>query len=188
MDSRTGFGSLAAISPAKSARLVRHPCGLCDPGLRRRRQAGDRLHPAPPSVLGEAAWAKLVELGRTLGKPLVMRMNLNRQSTGEAWTWHKNLMRTLSPIVDCGVHYVDIMCLISGARPVKVHAMGARLSDEIGPRLVQLRPAPGEHCRRTAAQQGSGRGDLLGSGLPLERTRFGRSGPSAFSKIARDRL
>ena len=79
------------------------------------------------------SWAKLVELGRTLGKPLVMRMNLNRQSTGEAWTWHKNLMRTLSPIVDCGVHYVDIMCLISGARPVRVHAMGARLSDEIAP-------------------------------------------------------
>ena len=79
------------------------------------------------------SWAKLVELARTLGKPLAMRMNLNQQSTGEAWTWHKDLMKSLSPIVDCGVHYVDIMCLITGARPVRVHGIGARLSDEVAP-------------------------------------------------------
>jgi predicted dehydrogenase len=56
------------------------------------------------------SWAKLFEIGRTLGKPLVMRMNLNQQSSGPAWTWHKNLMESLTPIVDCRVHYVDIMC------------------------------------------------------------------------------
>ena len=77
------------------------------------------------------AWTKLTELARTLGKPLVMRMNLNQQSVGPSWTWHKNLMRTLSPLVDCGVHYVDVMCQMTGARPVRVHAIGARLSDEI---------------------------------------------------------
>ncbi|MGH7154517.1 MAG: Gfo/Idh/MocA family protein, partial [Acetobacteraceae bacterium] len=38
------------------------------------------------------SWTRLVELARTLGKPLVMRMNLNQQSVGETWTWHKNLM------------------------------------------------------------------------------------------------
>ena len=76
------------------------------------------------------AWAKLVELGRTLGKPLVMRMNLNQQSSGVAWTWHKNLMESLTPIVDCGVHYVDVMCQLTGSRPVRVHAIGARLSPE----------------------------------------------------------
>ena len=79
------------------------------------------------------SWTRLVELARTLGKPLAMRMNLNQQSTGEAWTWHKDLMKTLSPIVDCGVHYVDIMCLITGAKPVRVHGIGARLSDEVAP-------------------------------------------------------
>ena len=42
-----------------------------------------RVHPA---------WQKLVEIGRGLGKPLVMRMNLNQQSTGQAWVWHRNLM------------------------------------------------------------------------------------------------
>jgi len=76
------------------------------------------------------SWAKLVEVGRTLGKPLVMRMNLNQQSSGPAWNWHKNLMESLTPIVDCGVHYVDIMCQLTCAKPVRVHGIGAKLSGE----------------------------------------------------------
>ncbi|NDV18694.1 gfo/Idh/MocA family oxidoreductase [Pseudodesulfovibrio sp. JC047] len=79
------------------------------------------------------SWTKFVELAQGLGRPLVMRMNLNQQSRGSEWSVHKHLMETMSPIVDCGVHYVDIMCLMCGAKPVKVHAMGARLSDEIAP-------------------------------------------------------
>ena len=79
------------------------------------------------------SWMRLVEIARGLGTPKVMRMNLNQQSTGEAWDWHKNLMASLSPIVDCGVHYVDVMCQITGARPTRVQAMGARLTDEVAP-------------------------------------------------------
>ncbi|WP_259780130.1 Gfo/Idh/MocA family oxidoreductase [Aestuariispira ectoiniformans] len=78
------------------------------------------------------SWAKFVELSQTLGKPLVMRMNLNQQSSGETWGVHKNLMKSLSPIVDCGVHYLDMMCLMTRAKPVSVHAIGARLTEEIG--------------------------------------------------------
>ena len=40
-------------------------------------------------------------------------------------------MQTTSPIVDCGVHYVDVMCQITDAAPVEVRGMGLRLSDEI---------------------------------------------------------
>ncbi|MCP4249248.1 MAG: Gfo/Idh/MocA family oxidoreductase, partial [bacterium] len=79
------------------------------------------------------SWTKLIELAQGLGRPLVMRMNLNQQSTGSTWEHHKILMESLSPIVDCGVHYVDVMCQITGARPARVHAIGARLSDEIAP-------------------------------------------------------
>ena len=32
---------------------------------------------------------------------------------------HKRLLRRFSPIVDCGVHYVDVMCQITRARPVQ---------------------------------------------------------------------
>jgi predicted dehydrogenase len=81
-----------------------------------------RVHPA---------WVRFIEIARTLGKPLVMRMNLNQQSRGTAWQSHRNLMDSMSPIVDCGVHYVDVMCQMTGARPVRVSAIGARLTDDV---------------------------------------------------------
>ncbi len=77
------------------------------------------------------SWVKFVELTGELGKPLVMRMNLNQQSDGSMWTLHRNLMNSLSPIVDCGVHYIDVMCQMTRSRPVQVYAIGARLTEEI---------------------------------------------------------
>jgi predicted dehydrogenase len=77
------------------------------------------------------SWLKFIELARTLGSPLVMRMNLNQQSAGPQWQTHRQLLRSMSPIVDCGVHYVDVMCLMTRSRPVRVSAIGARLTDEV---------------------------------------------------------
>lgn len=77
------------------------------------------------------SWIRFVELAQDLGKPLVMRMNLNQQSKGVMWDVHRNLMKSLSPIVDCGVHYIDVMCQMTGAKPVQVSAIGARLTEEI---------------------------------------------------------
>jgi predicted dehydrogenase len=82
-----------------------------------------RVHPS---------WEKFIELGRSMGKPLVMRLNLNQQSSGDAWFWHRNLIDSLIPIVDCGVHYVDVMCQLTGAKPVRVHGIGAALWAEAG--------------------------------------------------------
>eukprot|EP01093_Parvamoeba_rugata_P016263 TRINITY_DN5983_c0_g8_i2.p2 TRINITY_DN5983_c0_g8~~TRINITY_DN5983_c0_g8_i2.p2 ORF type:complete len:356 (-),score=76.89 TRINITY_DN5983_c0_g8_i2:126-1193(-) len=79
------------------------------------------------------SWEKFVEIAKTLGKPLVMRMNLNQQSSGAFWETHKRLLNSVSPIVDCGVHYLDIMCLMTGAKPVSVNAIGVRLSDDVAP-------------------------------------------------------
>ena len=81
-----------------------------------------RVHPA---------WQKFIEVAQQLGKPLVMRMNLNQQSRGKDWATHRNLMNSISPIVDCGVHYVDVMCQMTGSKPVRVSCIGARLSDEL---------------------------------------------------------
>jgi predicted dehydrogenase len=78
------------------------------------------------------AWKRFIEEARQLGKPLVMRMNLNQQSSGAQWEVHKRLMQSTSPLVDCGVHYVDAMCQMTRSRPVRVQAIGARLSEEIG--------------------------------------------------------
>ena len=79
------------------------------------------------------SWVRLIEEARGLGGPYVFRLNLNQQSSGAEWETHKALMQTTSPIVDCGVHYVDVMCQITDAAPVRVHGMGLRLSDEIAP-------------------------------------------------------
>jgi predicted dehydrogenase len=79
------------------------------------------------------SWMKFIEVAHTLGKPLVMRMNLNQQSSGKEWATHKGLLKSMSPIVDCGVHYVDVMCQMTRSKPVRVQAIGARLSDEIAP-------------------------------------------------------
>ena len=81
-----------------------------------------RVHPT---------WSRFVNIAQTLGKPLVMRMNLNQQSSGDQWHTHKQIMQSMSPIVDCGVHYVDIMCSMVRSKPVSVSAIGARLSEEV---------------------------------------------------------
>ena len=77
------------------------------------------------------SWIKFIEIAQQLGTPLVFRMNLNQQSNGETWEWHKRLLNSFPPIVDCGVHYVDVMCQMTKAKPIKVHAIGARLSNEV---------------------------------------------------------
>jgi predicted dehydrogenase len=79
------------------------------------------------------SWLQFIELAKTLGTPLVFRMNLNQQSSGAQWQTHKNLLNSLSPIVDCGVHYVDIWCQITKANPRRVHAVGARLTEDLPP-------------------------------------------------------
>ena len=77
------------------------------------------------------SWVRLIAEARALGGPYVFRMNLNQQSNGANWDVHKQLMQTTPPIVDCGVHYVDVMCQITDAKAVEVRGMGLRLSDEI---------------------------------------------------------
>ncbi|MFZ4731586.1 MAG: Gfo/Idh/MocA family protein [Pirellulales bacterium] len=83
-----------------------------------------RVHPT---------WARFVEIASGLGRPLVMRMNLNQQSSGPQWQTHRMLMQSMSPIVDCGVHYVDVMCKMTRSKPIRVSAIGARLTDDLPP-------------------------------------------------------
>ncbi|WP_106565977.1 Gfo/Idh/MocA family protein [Cecembia rubra] len=77
------------------------------------------------------SWERFIEEAQKLGKPLVMRMNLNQQSHGFMWDVHRNLMKSLSPIVDCGVHYIDVMCQMTRSKPLTVSAIGARLTEDI---------------------------------------------------------
>ena len=70
---------------------------------------------------------EFIRRAQGLGKPpVIWHMNLNQQSRGKDWSTHKSLMNSISPIVDCGVHYVDVMCQMTRAKPVRVSAIGAR--------------------------------------------------------------
>jgi len=104
----------------------------CDRMIAAARAAGRQL------VVGyilrhHPSWQVFIREARALGRPLVMRMNLNQQSHGRMWDVHRSLMASASPLVDCGVHYVDVMCQMTGARPLRVNAIGARLSDDLPP-------------------------------------------------------
>ncbi len=81
-----------------------------------------RVHPS---------WKKFIEIAQGLGKPLVMRINLNQQSSGKTWQTHMRILESMSPIVDCGVHYVDVMCQMTRSKPISVSAIGARLTEQI---------------------------------------------------------
>ena len=83
-----------------------------------------RVHPA---------WKRFIEVAQTLGKPLIMRMNLNQQSYGHEWEVHKSFIAQMPPLVDCGVHYIDVMCQMTRATPKIVQGIAARVSDEVAP-------------------------------------------------------
>ncbi len=80
-------------------------------------------------------WQRLIAETRQLGGPYVFRIALNQPSSGSGWETHKALMQTISPLVDCGVHYVDVMSQIIDAKPTEVRGVGVRLSDEIAPSM-----------------------------------------------------
>ena len=74
------------------------------------------------------SWKLFGERASELGRPLVMRMNLNQQSSSNEWNTHRAILASgTSPIVDCGVHYVDFMCNLVGALPTRVSGISARL-------------------------------------------------------------
>ncbi|GMG31424.1 unnamed protein product [Aspergillus oryzae var. brunneus] len=78
------------------------------------------------------SWIEFIHRARQLGPPFVIRMNLNQRSSDDAWAIHKRLLQDVkNPIVDCGVHYVDVMLQIAGSKPVQVRGMGLRLCDDI---------------------------------------------------------
>ena len=85
-------------------------------------EARARLHPARPSELDEVHRtrpdARQAAGDAAQPQPAEQRPGLD---------WHKNLIDSLIPIVDCGVHYVDVMCQMTGAKPVRVHGIGASL-------------------------------------------------------------
>lgn len=52
-----------------------------------------------------------------------------------------------SPIVGCAVHHVDVMCMITDAKPVRINGVDLRISDDNCAVYVYPRPVAGDLCR-----------------------------------------
>lgn len=78
-----------------------------------------------------ATYRKVAEMIREgcIGSPLVMRMSQVKRP--QDWAAHLNLLEDASPIVDCGVHYIDVMRWVTGADVASVSGIGQRLEPDV---------------------------------------------------------
>ena len=72
--------------------------------------------------------AKMIQEG-AIGKPIIMRMTQNHHTMD--WNRYRKLIEETSPIVDCGVHYFDVMRWFTGAEIVNVSGIGMRTEDDL---------------------------------------------------------
>lgn len=64
-----------------------------------------------------------------IGTPIIMRMVQNHHTMD--WEKYLNLIKETSPIVDCGVHYIDVMRWFTGSEVSKVSGVGLRTDDNL---------------------------------------------------------
>lgn len=64
-----------------------------------------------------------------IGGPIVMRMAQNHHTMD--WQKYLNLIREASPVLDCGVHYIDVMRWFTGAEVVEVDGIGLRNEPDV---------------------------------------------------------
>ncbi len=76
-------------------------------------------------------YKKVAEMirGGLVGSPLVMRMVQNHHIMNR--DKYFNLLKDNSPIVDCGVHYIDVMRWFTGAEITKVSGIGIRTDEDV---------------------------------------------------------
>jgi len=64
-----------------------------------------------------------------IGSPIIMRMAQNHHTMN--WDKYLNLIKETSPIVDCGVHYIDVMRWFTGAEIEEVSGVGLRTDEDV---------------------------------------------------------
>ncbi len=72
--------------------------------------------------------AQMIQDG-AIGKPIVMRMAQNHHTMN--WEKYLNLICDTSPIVDCGVHYIDVMRWFTGAEVKDVYGIGLKTEADV---------------------------------------------------------
>ncbi|MDD6176083.1 MAG: Gfo/Idh/MocA family oxidoreductase, partial [Firmicutes bacterium] len=64
-----------------------------------------------------------------IGHPIIFRMVQNHHTMN--WNRYLSLIRNTSPIVDCGVHYIDVIEWFTGSRVQDVTAAGMRTEESV---------------------------------------------------------
>ena len=72
--------------------------------------------------------AQMIQNG-AIGKPIVMRMTQNHHTMD--WERYRRLLEETPPIVDCGVHYLDVMQWFTGATVTELSGVGLRTEEDI---------------------------------------------------------
>lgn len=76
-------------------------------------------------------YQKVAEMLRAgaVGKPMVIRMAQNHHTMN--WDRYLALIKETSPVIDCGVHYMDVMQWFTGEKIINVTGIGARTEDDV---------------------------------------------------------
>jgi len=72
--------------------------------------------------------AEMIKNG-AIGFPIIMRMAQNHHTMN--WQKYLSLIKETSPIVDCGVHYIDVMRWFTDAEIVDVNGIGLKTEKDI---------------------------------------------------------
>ena len=72
--------------------------------------------------------AEMIRSG-AIGSPIVMRMAQNHHTMD--WQKYLNLICKTSPILDCGVHYIDVMRWFTGAEITDVSGIGMKTEADV---------------------------------------------------------
>ncbi len=72
--------------------------------------------------------AALIHEG-AIGHPIVMRMAQNHHTMNRSR--YLSLMSETSPIIDCGVHYMDVMQWFTQEKITEISGIGARVDDDV---------------------------------------------------------
>ncbi len=77
-------------------------------------------------------WQQFITSARSLGPPYRATITSNQHSNGDEWQLHKNILNAgLSPLVDCGIHYADVMAQITDAPIVDIRAEGRKTDPDM---------------------------------------------------------
>lgn len=115
---------------------------LCEKPIAQNLEAGRKIfnlikaHPECKVLIGyilrhNKTYQRVADMirGGAIGKPIIMRMAQNHHTMN--WQKYLNLICETSPIIDCGVHYIDVMRWFTGEEITEVSGIGLKTEPDV---------------------------------------------------------